>query len=354
MPLIELLPEIFVPAFEIKVNNVPLDPATAASILDVTFTEHLDPPSEFSFRVNDPTLKFIDQRAGHFTEGTRVDVSMGYRGKTTLMIVGEIVALSADFPSSGPATLEVEGYDLLHAATRGTAHRVFDGPSPDTAASDGQVVSQIASDLSLSPSVDSSLSRTEPWVQDHTTNLKMLEAVAAASGFFLWVDGSTLYFKRNPPAPARVPLKWGQNLLSFSPRLTTAGQVNAVEVRAWDPVQKQAVTGRAQRKGSSLAATGEQQVARGAGGRSERVLWRELGISSSQEAQALADRLLADQEQGSLRSSGSSVGRTDIRVGAILELSGIGRFSGDYQVEEVTHTIGDGGYQTTFQVRSLA
>jgi phage protein D len=354
MPLTELLPEIYVPAFEIKLNSAPLDPATAGSILEVSVTEHLDPPNEFSFRVNDPTLKFIDQRAGHFTEGTRVEVSVGYRGNTTSIIVGEIVALTADFPSTGPATLQVEGYDLLHAATRGTAYRVFDGPSPDTALSDSEVVSQIASDMGLVPSVDQAPSRTEPWVQDHVTNLEMLETVAGASGFFLWVDGTTLYFKRNPPAPKRVPLKWGQNLLSFSPRLTTAGRVNAFEVRAWDPVQKQPVTGRAERSGSSLAATGERQVARGAGGRSERVISRELGIRSGEEAQAHADRLLADQEQGAVSSFGSSVGRTDIRAGAILELSGIGRFSGDYQVEEATHTIGDGGYQTTFRVRSLA
>ena len=354
MPLIELLPEIYVPAFELKVGNAPLDPEATNSILEVSVTEHLDPPNQFSFRMNDPTLKFIDRREGRFTEGTRVEVSLGYRGKTTLMMVGEITALAADFPSSGPATLEVEGFDLLHAATRGTTSRVFGGPGPDTALSDSEVVKQIASDMQLDPKVDQTPSRTEPWIQDNVTNLEMLENIARASGFFLWVDGKTLYFKQNPPAPTRVKLRWGQNLLSFTPRLTTAGRVNAFEVRAWDYVQKQAIKGRAERSGASLSASGEHQVRSGAGGRSERVIWRDHGIRSAVEAQAYADRLLADQEQGALSSSGSSVGRTDIRAGSILELSGIGRFSGDYQVEEVTHRIGEGGYQTSFQVRSLA
>jgi phage protein D len=350
----DLLPDIYAPAFELRIGNAPLDPESAASILEVSVTEHLDPPNEFSFRLNDPTLKFIDQREERFTEGTRVEVSLGYRGDTRLTMVGEVTAVSADFPSSGAATLEVEGYDLLHAATRGTTSRIFGGPGPDTALSDSEVVSQIASDMQLVPEIDRTPSRTEPWIQNNVTNLEMLEDIARASGFFLWVDGTTLYFKQNPPVPTRVRLRWGQNLLSFTPRVTTAGRVNAFEVRAWDYVQKQAIKGRAERSVGSLSVAGEHQVGSGSGGRSERVMWRDHGIRSAVEAQAYADRLLADQEQGALGGSGSSVGRTDIRAGSILELSGIGRFSRDYQVEEVTHTIGEGGYQTSFRVRSLA
>jgi phage protein D len=352
MPLIELLPDIYVPAFELKVGGAPLTPEVAGSILEVSVTEYLDPPSQFSFRLNDPTLKFIDQRVGLFTEGTRVEVSLGYRGATRLMMVGEITALSADFPGSGPATLEVEGHDLLHETTRGTASRVFGGPGPDNALSDSDVVSQIASEMQLVPSVDRTDSRTEAWVQNNVTNLEMLQRIAHASGFFLWVDGKTLYFKRDPPAPNHVPLKWGQNLLSFTPRLTTAGRVNAIEVRAWDYVQKQVIAGRAERSAGSLSPPGETQVGSGTGGRSERVIWRDQGIRSAAEAQDCAERLLADQEQGSVSSYGSSVGWTDIRAGSILELTGIGRFRGNYQVEEVTHTVGEGGYQTSFQVRT--
>ncbi len=170
--------------------------------------------------------------------------------------------------------------------------------------------------------------------------------------FSLGSTGTHSYFKQNPPAPTHVKLTWGQNLLSFSSRLTTAGRVDAFEVRSWDYGQKQAITGRAERSGASLSPAGEQQVA-GAGVRSERVIWRDHGVRSAQEALAYAQRLMADQEQGALSGSGSSVGRTDIRAGSILELANLGRFSGSYQVESVTHTIGEGGYQTHFEVRSL-
>ncbi|HZT32867.1 MAG TPA: hypothetical protein VFA33_23475 [Bryobacteraceae bacterium] len=354
MPLIELLPPIFVPAFDLTVNYVPLPPPIASSVMDITVSLYLEPPGEFTIRLNDPKLDLINQQGGLLAEGARVEISLGYVGQTQRVMVGEVVALTADFPNSGPATLHVEGYDLLHAATRGTAYRRFDGPTPDSGLPDSQIVSQIASEIGLVPSVDPTPPRTEAWVQDHVSNLTFLRTIAQASGFYLWVDGDTLYFKQNPPAPNHIPLKWGQNLVSFSPRLSTAGQVNAIEVRGWDPSQKQSISARAQRTDTSLSPTGEQQVSRGAGGRSERIVPRDLGITSVQEAQARADRLLADQGQGAIRGSGTAVGQADMVVGTILELSGIGRFSGDYQVEQVSHTYGGSGYQSSFQVRKQA
>ena len=41
-----------------------------------------------------------------------------------------------------------------------------------------------------------------------------------------------------------------------------------------------------------------------------------------------------------------------MRVGAKLELSGIGRFAGSYLVTTVTHSVGANGYQTSFEVNS--
>ena len=353
MPLSDVLPDIYVPAFLLKVDNQKLDPETAASILEVSCTEYLDPPNEFSFRVHDPTLKLINQTKGPMTEGKRVEMSLGYRDHTQLMIVGEIDALSAEFPNGGAPELEVSGHDLLHAATRGTTHRCFSGQDPDSAMSDSEVITTIAKELNLKPSVDQSPTRKKPWVQDNITTLQLLEDIVAASGFFLWVDGDTLYFKENPPAPATIQVHFGQSLLSFSVRLSTAGQVNAFEVRGYDDGQGQPVKGRAERTTGSLAQSGEQQVARGAGGKSERIIWGSFGFDSAEEAQDHADRLMTDQEQRAVTGSGSSVGRTDIRAGTILDVKGVGRFEGQYQVDSVTHTIGSSGFQTSFEVRKL-
>src|SRR5688500_16669088 len=89
----------FVPTFEITVDYAPLPPTTARLIMDVSVTQLLDPPNSFSFRLNDPTLKLIDPSRGIFTEGSRVEISLGYVGSTARLLVGEIAGLSLDLPS---------------------------------------------------------------------------------------------------------------------------------------------------------------------------------------------------------------------------------------------------------------
>lgn len=350
----QLLPNIYVPTFEMKVEGKGLELDIARNILEIGVTERLNPPNQFSFRLNDPTLKFINREDGLFTEGKRVEIAIGFVGNMRKMIVGEISALTADFPSSGPATLEVQGFDLLHRLTRGTVYRRFAGSTPDSGLPDSQIVNRIAEEMGLRPSVDSTPMRTKARVQDYMTNLSFLEELARVNGYFLWVEEDTLYFKQKRPTPGRLQLEWRRTLMSFSPRLSTAGQVKAVEVRGWDPLQKQSFSARAERSMAStaeLSSTGQQQLVRGTGGRSELVI-TDAPVSSAQEAQALAESVLADRQQTAFTGSGTSVGHPDMRVGTILELSGIARFSGNYAVTEVTHTVSDSGYQTSFQVNS--
>ena len=123
MAISQLLPGIYVPTFEVRVDRTPLELPIAKTILEVSVTETLNQPSSFSFRLNDPTLAFISREDGRFTEGRRVEISLGYVGNTKKLVVGEITSLTADFSDSGPATLYVEGFDLLHRATRGTVSR---------------------------------------------------------------------------------------------------------------------------------------------------------------------------------------------------------------------------------------
>jgi len=353
-----LFPDIYVPTFEMVAGGRKLEPAIAKTILEVSVTEHLDPPNQFSFRLNDPTLKFIKKEDGRFTEGTHIEIGLSYVGNTRnlmKLIVGEISALTANFPSSGPATLDVQGFDVMNPLTRGTIYRKFEGSKPNNGLPDSEIVSQIASEMGLKSSVDTTWARTEPRVQDNKSNLAFLEELAQANGYFLWVDRDTLYFKRDRPAPKpnTIRLEWGKTLMSFSARLSTAGQVNEVEVRGWDPVQKQSLSARVKRRGTvtaKLAPTGQKQIDKGTGGRSERIIAK-APVSNAQEAEAYAKAILA--QQSLISGNGVSVGNPEIRVGTTLELSGIGRFDGSYTVTQVTHTLNDNGYQTSFQVDSV-
>ncbi len=350
MPFIQLLPDIFVPTFEMTVNGSPLKPLIAKTILSISVTEHLSPPSEFQFELNDPMLEFIDKQEGLFKEGSRVEISLGFIGNTRKMMVGKISALTAHFPNSGPATVTVAGFDLMHAMTRGTIYRKF---GVDKGIPDSKIVEQIAQEAKLTPSVDPTPARDAPRVQKCMTNFAFLEMLAELNHYFLWIEGDTLNFKREQPARDPIKLEWRKTLMSFSPRLSTAGQVNSVQVRGWDPIQKEPISARVQRSGAAmqeLASEGQDQIAQGTGGKSERVI-EDVKVTNVGDAQALAEKILFEQSRALITGNGSSAGPPNIRPGTILELSGIKRFDGEYVVEQVTHSISDSGYQTSFEVK---
>ena len=127
-----------------------------------------------------------------------MEISLGYVGNTKKLILGEITALTADFPSSGPATLQVEGFDLLQRAD--SRHRLpqvwGEGATPSSGLRDSEIVSEIASEMGFNASVDETPVRTEPRVQDHITNLDFLQELAEANGYFLGWTMDILYFKR--------------------------------------------------------------------------------------------------------------------------------------------------------------
>jgi phage protein D len=352
----QAFPEIYAPGFEVRVDGSPLPDRIAGAIMDVSVTLHATPPGQFSFRVSDPRLEFINRERGELTEGKRVQIRMGYAGRIEELIDGEISALAPDFPEGGPATLQVQGFDLLHRLTRGTAYRSW-GAEPGLGMPDSQVAAEIALEAGLLPAVQPTAVRTEPTVQSRETNLAFVERLARRNGFSLWVEGEVLHFRKQfrsgfiPTLP--VILEWGKTLQSFSPRLSTAGQVEAVELRGWDPIQKQSFAGRVERSGtakSDLASSGQLQISRGAAGRSELSGSSGAASATALEAKSEAEGVLAEQRGSMVTGSGTCVGDPRIRAGVEVVLKGLGRFGGTYVVEQATHTYGAGGYQTSFEV----
>jgi phage protein D len=228
--------------------------------------------------------------------------------------------------------------------------RVWGGPGASDGLADSDIVTGIANEVGLTPDVDPTDQRSAAIVQQNVSNLTFLTQLAHLNNYYLWVDGTTLHFKAQIPAPNNVQLEWGKTLLNFSGRLSTAGQVNSVEVRGWDPKQKQQFTATVQRSDSSvLSNTGQAQLAKGAGGQSN-LLITDAPVSDAQQAQNYAQAIMSGQQKTLFTGNGTSVGDPNIRVGATLTLTGVGRFNGTYTVQQATHTLGTGGYQTSFEV----
>ncbi len=348
--------DIYLPGVVIAVGGRPLEPAVAHRVTRVSVTLRLDPPSQFSFEIFDPGLTLIDPAGGPITEGAEVEISLGYEGQTHKLITGRIAVLTAEFPAEGPPVIQVDGFDLLHDLSRGTAYRVCNGPDPGSGQPDSEIIAAIAAELDLTAAVRQTPERRAPRVQNNISDLAFALELAALNGYSLWAEDRTLHFEpERQAAGPPISLAWGKTLTSFTPRLSIAGLVDEVRVRGWDAAQKQSFEASASASGgasgqaaSRLAATGRAAIARGSGGESAIVI-EDASVSSAEEASALAASTLAGLSQQVLTGDGVCAGRPDLRVGSQLELSGVGRFNGTYLVTEATHTIA-AGYQTSFQV----
>jgi phage protein D/phage baseplate assembly protein gpV len=336
---------IRVPDFSISAHGRPLPALASARVTRVSLTRRIDPPDNFSIELYDPELALATPPLGPFAEGAEITVQVGFRDGARIGLSGTVTAVTAEFGPDGEPVVRVDGFDALHALTRGTGYRVFAGQG-GAGMPDGQVAGQLATDAGLVGQADAGLTRAAAPVQDHVNDLTFLRELAAVNGYSIWVERGTLQFRRQRVAPAGVDLRRGDDLLSLRLRLSTTGQAAGVTVRGWDAVQKQPCLGRAARAG-----LGPELSPVPAGGSGRELVIAHAGVASVAEAQALAEAIMADQGQSLVVGSGVAIGRPELDVGAVVSLHGAGRFDrGRYVVTEATHTIDDSGYRTDFRL----
>jgi phage protein D len=342
---------MLVPDYAVRVEGLPLPPAVRRAIVAVTVTQQANQPASFQMQVNDPQFLLIDAAQGLLAEGRRVEIAMGYVSNTLPMIEGEIAAIGVELDEGGGLMLHVEGFDDLHAGTRGTGYRQFREDQPDSA-----IVRQIAGEMLPTAVVDETGPRSAGRIQHNVSNLQYLQQLAQFHGFQLWVDGRSLYFMRRRPTTSAVFTR-GVNLISFSTRLSTAGNVGEIEVRGWDPARKEAVSGRAlaaQAGGGlqALSPTGQAQLLGAGAGTYKQVIHAQGEVNSVGEAQARADAAMLEQSRGLFSASGTVVGDPQLRVGSTVSLQNMGRFSlQTFLIEQLTHQVNQSGYRTAFEMR---
>jgi Bacteriophage probable baseplate hub protein len=265
----------------------------------------------------------------------------------TKLVTGRVTAVSMDIPDSGPATVHVEGFDLAHGLTRGTVYKTWGGPDPTDGMADSDIVTQIvgAAGVGLQADVEQTKQRDKPVLQNNVSNLQFLVGLAHQNNFYLWIDETTLHFKSQLPTGNPLTLERGKTLVSFSGRVSTAGQVASVKVRGLD-AHKQPISAVVQRTDtSSLSSNGRAQLA------GSTALIADAPVSTTDQAMSYAQSIIAGQQRTLFSGSGVAVGNPAMQVGTLLTLVGVGRFEGTYTVQQVTHTLGASGYQTTFQVQ---
>jgi uncharacterized protein involved in type VI secretion and phage assembly len=326
----------------IKLGGSDASDAIMSAIEEVVVEDDVNLPSVITVRLADPDLELIDDAS--LAIGTAIEVQLG--DPMERVGIGEITALELD-QWRGTARVIVQAFDRGHRLHRGRHVRTFQQMT------DADVVQKVASDAGLQADADGS-SQHEYLIQDNLSDYAFLAERALLTGMDLTVDDQTIRFKKPNGAPVTpVTLDWESGLVKFSARLTAADQVGEVEVRGWDPEQKQAITSTVTDSQAAPSIGLDAGEVRSSAFGSATTLVTDRPVKDTAEAQALAQAALDHATGAIVLADGVVRGNPLIKAGAQVKLDGVGeRLSGTYTVTSSTHTLTPThGYETTFTVR---
>jgi Bacteriophage probable baseplate hub protein len=282
-----------------------------------------------------------------FDFGKDLEVTLGAPGESRRVFAGRITGLEAQYPPERVPELTVLAEDRFQDLRMERRTRTF------ADVTDADVVRRIAGAHGLTADVDVDGPSHRVLAQLNQSDLAFLRERAAAVDAELWIEGRTLHAQaRARRAPGAVSLTYGKNLLEFSVLADLAHQRSAVQVTGWDVGGKRAIEVEAGESaiGAELAGgrSGGAVLARALSARTERVATA-MPLSSA-EARALAEARYRARARGFLRATGVADGDAQIRVGATVDLGGLGTlFDGKYYVTVARHTFDlRHGYRTTF------
>ena len=325
----------------IKVDGAPISEEVIGNLLRVVVDHSLHLPSMFEIHLHSHDMRWLEDQT--LREGKKVEISAGE--PPVLLLTGKIAALEPELDQASPRFV-VRGFDLSHGLYRGRHRRSF------TQVTDSDLAQRLANESGLRPGTIDSTSEVHEYVfQNNQTNAEFLLERARRVGYELYVDGDALYFRRPAPAGSPIRLAWGETLTNFRARLSTAEQVNEVQVRGWDPKQKREVVGRAaQGSGAPQIGITESgaEIAQRTWGEAKLAIVDQF-VRSPAEAEKLAQAALDEIASAFVVAEGTC-SNPAVAPGKQVEIDGVGaRFKGTYYVTQVIHQwVKDKGLTTQF------
>ena len=354
--------DYYAPEFVVRVDGQRLSPATKGDILQIGVTLDEAQPAAFNLVVSDwddieHTFKYSSTTT--FDPDRTVTIDLGYADRLVRVVTGVITSLSPKFPESGAPTLTVGGQDLMRKMANsqpGAGQRKLYRNKTD-----GEIAKEIAARWEMRPNVTTTGPRHRLVAQKNQDDATFLmeRAKRIDCEFFISLDEGTgdqvlNFLERSDGRDAR-PLRvyefeWGRNLISFSPRLSTAGQVSQVTVRGWDSRAKKEIVYTARASDLPSSAAGDRSGPARADRRAAEVIV-DAPVLTLEEARRLAISRLMERAHRFTAGSAQIIGLPDLRPNDTVAISGVGpRFTGRYHVTKVTHTLGASGFTTSFEV----
>jgi phage protein D len=299
-----------------------------------------------------------EQYVSQCKDGDPVVVKAGM-GTPEDIFHGEVVGLEPTYEAGGDTRFVIRAFNKLHRLVRGRKSKTYENMS------DQDIVQQIAGNAGLQAQCDSSTKITHPHVYQHNqTDLEFVRSRAARIDYEVLCDDTKLYFrKRQTDNDSGIVCDMQQNspywLQKFSARLSSAGVVNEVNVRGWDPDKKKEIVGKAKASGSRLGSNAAGDVVKKGFGQ-VLTFESEYPIFSQEEADALAKSALDSRLMTYITADCQCMGSPKFKAGTVVKIKVADkRFSGKYYVAAVSHryfhghgmAAEEGGYRTMLSLQ---
>jgi len=344
---------------DIEVDGSPLDDSVEPLVEQVVVDSHLLLPDTFLITFNDHDGDVLDR--ARIKIGSKVEIKGTPLDSTQAeaLISGEVTSLGGEY-EAGNSRVVVRGYDLSHRLQRGRQTATYLNQK------DSDIAQVVASRASLEVGTIDDSGAVHEWVaQANLSDWEFLTSRARAIGFEVSVSDGALHFRKPTPASAApepgdenstdpLQLVFGQKLLKFRPRVTSAEQVSTIELHGWDPINKATL------KGHALATTTSAVLKANPADLAEMFGSPEYVVAdrpqSTQDDVDDAAAAIAEQIGSAFaEADGTARGNPKLKAGAAVSVAAVADpFTGKYTLSQARHVFDEDGYRTEFQINGRA
>jgi uncharacterized protein len=295
-------------------------------------------------------------------QGDSLEIKIGDDdAKAQFVFKGEVVGIEPVFDAGSESRVTLRAFNRLHRLTRGRKSRTYEKMT------DCDIVSKIAGEHSLSAKTTSDVNiKYDHIYQANQTDLEFILQRAARIDYEVFVEDKDLNFrKRDVSKDSGITLQMKEDaeyaLQRFAPRLSSAGQVQEVNVRGWNPVKKEEILGKCTAPGSKLGGTDGPAAANSPFGK-KFYYDCDLPITTVAEANAIAKAKLEELTINYITGDAMCFGHPKLKAGIVVTIDvADDRFKGKYYVVGCQqryineHKNGPkGGFMTALKVRRNA
>jgi uncharacterized protein involved in type VI secretion and phage assembly len=340
---------------DVEIDGSPISDEMERLLEQVIVDHHQHLPAMFAIAFHDPDRDVLGQL--NVSIGSTLTIKITPQGGSALTLIkGEVTGYEAEYDASQLRTI-LRGYDLSHRLHRGRRTETYKNVT------DSDIARQVAGRANLNiGQIDSTSTTFDHVSQANQSDWDFLKSRAREIGYEMGMDDGQFYYRQpvqasGAPQPGDyqshndpLQLVFGDDLIEFRPRVTSAEQVDTVKVRGWDPDNKQAVIGSASTSTVAAAVQDDPNSLAGTfGGQTFTAVNRPLPEQSQVDDAAAS--IVEIISSSFAEADGVAKGNPKLKAGSTVSIGVVGdSFEGQYTLSGARHVFGPNGYRTHFAI----